>query len=66
MGGGRWLMTTTVVNVMLMGDDGVDDVTDLFLFLAGGLRDAALSPRRPSRRWAHWQCLVRASGPLLS
>ena len=30
MGGGGWLMTTTVVNVMLMGDDGVDDVTDFF------------------------------------
>ena len=31
MGGGGWLMTTTVVNVMLMGDDGVDDVTDFFV-----------------------------------
>ena len=24
------------------------------------LRDAALSPRRPSRRWVHWHGLVRA------
>ena len=30
------------------------------------LRDAALSPRRPSRRWVHWKGLVRAPGPLLS
>ena len=34
MGGGGWLTTTTAVNVMLMGDDGVDDVTDFFCPLA--------------------------------
>ena len=36
MGGRGWLMTTTVMNVMLMGDDDVDDVADFFLFLTLG------------------------------
>ena len=36
MGGRGWLMTTTVMNVMLMGDDDVDDVADLCLCLRLG------------------------------
>ena len=66
MGGGGWLMTTTVMNVMLMGDDDVDDVADFFVpslgrLLSFGLplRDAALSPRRPTR-WNTTGCLWRA------
>ena len=34
MGGRGWLMTTTVMNVMLMGDDDVDDVADFLCSFA--------------------------------
>ena len=57
-------MTTTVVNVMLMGDDGVDDVMDFFVprwRIAG----RALAPR-PRARASRWQSLALADPDLLS
>ena len=57
-------MTTTVVNVMLMGDDGVGDVMDFFVprwRIAG----RALAPR-PRARASRWQSLALADPDLLS